>query len=94
MDDSQPEIERTTPTKLIDDAIQEDDELAALATSQGEDEDIVDPYPLDELMAAAAPSEAKPRNIVVKVLGALVLVLGVAAAASRRRQDDINLHYA
>ena len=50
-----------------------------------------DQLPLDELLKPAA--DAKPKaHFVVKMLALGALVLGVAAAASRRRNDD--LHYA
>ena len=77
------------------DAIHEEEELATL-TSQGEDtdlvgDDLVDQLPLDELLKPA--EDAKPKaHFVVKMLALGALVLGVAAAASRRRNDD--LHYA
>ena len=103
---SQPEIERTTVDEVITpevsehrmfdeqtfDAIHEEEEIATL-TSQGEDEDLIgtDQLPLDELLKPA--EDAKPKaHFVVKMLALGALVLGVAAAASRRRNDD--LHYA
>ena len=70
-----------------------DEEEIATLTSQGEDEDLIgtDQLPLDELLKPA--EDAKPKaHLVVKMLALGALVLGVAAAASRRRNDD--LHYA
>ena len=102
---SQPEIERTTVDEVVtpessehltfDDATLAtlDEEEVATLTSQGEDEDLIgtDQLPLDELLKPA--EDAKPKaHFVVKMLALGALVLGVAAAASRRRNDD--LHYA
>ena len=102
---SQPEIERTTVDEVVtpessehitfDDATLAtlDEEEIATLTSQGEDEDLIgtDQLPLDELLKPA--EDAKPKaHFVVKMLALGALVLGVAAAASRRRNDD--LHYA
>ena len=102
---SQPEIERATVDEVVtpessehitfDDATLAtlDEEEIATLTSQGEDEDLIgtDQLPLDELLKPA--EDAKPKaHLVVKMLALGALVLGVAAAASRRRNDD--LHYA
>ena len=105
VESSQPEIERTTVDEVVtpessehitfDDATLAtlDVEEIATLTPQGEDEDLMgtDQLPLDELLKPAA--DAKPKaHFVVKMLALGALVLGVAAAASRRRNDD--LHYA